>query len=264
MLDIIDFQPGGGGCSTKFPNLKISSLLHSCSCKRNKLYFIQNAFTLAEVLITLGIIGIIAAMTLPTVINKVNEFILKQQFKKVYNILQNGQMRIYADTESYYNCYYIKDTVKVTIRDCRAMGEHLKKLLNPISICEDNAYSKGCIPKYKGIDTVQLENNPDADIESTLRNCPGFTEESILNQDETWVLKDGTIIGWYKYNNSKYGPLIYVDINGNKRPNKWGYDIFPMIWRGDEKLVRLDANGVCTVAEKGGKSSKQMLEDVWK
>lgn len=261
----LTFSHGGGGCSTKFPNLKNSSLLHSCSYKQNKLYFTQNAFTLAEVLITLGIIGIIAAMTLPTVINRANEYILKQQFKKVYNILQNAQMRIYADNESYYNCYYIKDTTSTKSNDCQAMGKHLKKLLNPISICEDNAYSKGCIPKYKGVDTVELENNPDADTENTIRNCLGFTEESILNQDETWVLKDGTIIGWYKYRyNSKYGPLIYVDINGNKRPNKWGYDIFPMIWRGDEKLVRLDANGVCTMAEKGGKSSKQMLEDVWK
>ena len=41
------------------------------------------AFTIAEVLITLGIVGIIAAMTLPALINKTNEYILKQQFKKV-------------------------------------------------------------------------------------------------------------------------------------------------------------------------------------
>ena len=33
----------------------------------------KNAFTLAEVLITLGIIGIVAAMTLPTLLNKYNE-----------------------------------------------------------------------------------------------------------------------------------------------------------------------------------------------
>ena len=31
---------------------------------------LKKAFTLAEVLITLGIIGVVAAMTLPTVVNK--------------------------------------------------------------------------------------------------------------------------------------------------------------------------------------------------
>ena len=223
----------------------------------------KSAFTMAEVLITLGIVGIIAAMTLPALINKTNEYILKQQFKKVYNTLQNAQLRIYADTESYYSCYYYKNTAQTRFSDCRLMGEHLKKILNPAVVCDGSAYAKGCIPKYKGIDTVSIENNPNADVENILRNCGGFSESRILNNATTWVLKDGTIVGWYNYNSVGYGPLIYVDINGNKRPNKWGYDIFPMIWRSDEQSVWLDADGVCLFAQKGGKSSKQMLEDIW-
>ena len=45
------------------------------------------AFTLAEVLITLGIIGVVAAMTLPTVTNKYRGHVLEQQFKKSYSNL---------------------------------------------------------------------------------------------------------------------------------------------------------------------------------
>ena len=41
------------------------------------------AFTLAEVLITLGIIGVVAALTLPIVINKAQSMILKNQFKRL-------------------------------------------------------------------------------------------------------------------------------------------------------------------------------------
>nr|MBP7211932.1 type II secretion system protein [bacterium] len=33
----------------------------------------KSAFTLAEVLITLGIIGVVAAMTIPTLMNKTSE-----------------------------------------------------------------------------------------------------------------------------------------------------------------------------------------------
>lgn len=44
-------------------------------------------FTLAEVLITLGIIGIVAAMTLPAVINRTQSKELETQFKKVYSEL---------------------------------------------------------------------------------------------------------------------------------------------------------------------------------
>ena len=43
------------------------------------------AFTLAEVLITLGIIGIVAAITLPALMTKVEKNILKQQFKKTFS-----------------------------------------------------------------------------------------------------------------------------------------------------------------------------------
>ena len=44
----------------------------------------KKGFTLAEVLITLGIIGVVAAMTLPTVINNVQEKQFHSKFKKAY------------------------------------------------------------------------------------------------------------------------------------------------------------------------------------
>ena len=36
-------------------------------------FTLKRAFTLAEVLITLGIIGVVAAISLPTIINNINE-----------------------------------------------------------------------------------------------------------------------------------------------------------------------------------------------
>lgn len=44
----------------------------------------QKGFTLAEVLITLGIIGIVAAMTMPTLIGKYQKKQTAVQLKKVY------------------------------------------------------------------------------------------------------------------------------------------------------------------------------------
>ena len=45
-------------------------------------------FTLAEVLITLGIIGVVAAMTIPTLIQNTNSVKFATQFKKDINNLQ--------------------------------------------------------------------------------------------------------------------------------------------------------------------------------
>ncbi len=49
----------------------------------------KNAFTLAEVLITLGIIGIVAAMTMPTLITDARKKSTATKVKKFYNIINN-------------------------------------------------------------------------------------------------------------------------------------------------------------------------------
>ena len=53
----------------------------------------KNGFTLAEVLITLSIIGVIATLTLPTLMTNINESQNKVGFKKAINTLSEaGQM----------------------------------------------------------------------------------------------------------------------------------------------------------------------------
>lgn len=50
-------------------------------------------FTLAEVLITLGIIGIVAAMTLPTIVSKYQEKVLVERLKQSYSIFSQAYLR---------------------------------------------------------------------------------------------------------------------------------------------------------------------------
>ena len=82
----------------------------------------ENAFTLAEVLITLGIIGIVAAMTMPTLITDARKKSTATKVKKFYNIINNavqfsiakngdveiwmGEARIYTYEE---NAQFVKD-----------------------------------------------------------------------------------------------------------------------------------------------------------
>ena len=55
------------------------------------------AFTLAEVLITLGIIGIVAAMTIPTLISKYTEKQTVTHLIKVYTTLSNAFQMVNAE-----------------------------------------------------------------------------------------------------------------------------------------------------------------------
>lgn len=51
---------------------------------------LKNGFTLAEVLITLGVIGVVAAMTLPAVINNVENRVNINKLKKEYSVFQQA------------------------------------------------------------------------------------------------------------------------------------------------------------------------------
>lgn len=53
----------------------------------------KKGFTLAEVLITLGIIGVVAAMTMPVLINNYQKKVFTTQLKKGVNVVENSVRR---------------------------------------------------------------------------------------------------------------------------------------------------------------------------
>ena len=54
-----------------------------------------------------------------------------------------------------------------------------------------------------------------------------------------------------------------VDINGNKNPNKWGYDIFTFQAVGDvHGMTQYTVDGYAmSLTEKGGRTPLQMLQE---
>ena len=59
-------------------------------------------FTLAEVLITLGIIGVVAAMTIPTLISNTNGAKFRSQFKKTLSTLNQAGLMAQAQYDFDY------------------------------------------------------------------------------------------------------------------------------------------------------------------
>ncbi len=58
---------------------------------------VKVAFTLAEVLITLGIIGVVAAMTLPAVVQHYNNHVTEVRLKKFYSVMNQAIQRSIAE-----------------------------------------------------------------------------------------------------------------------------------------------------------------------
>ena len=83
---------------TKKFGFTLAGATHVGTCKGSS----KNAFTLAEVLITLGIIGVVAAMTMPTLINQTNGAQYKAAYKKALSAISQGvTLNVALDDKSF-------------------------------------------------------------------------------------------------------------------------------------------------------------------
>ena len=95
----------------------------------------NKAFTLAEVLITLGIIGVVAAMTMPTLMNSTNGAQYKTAYKKALSVLSQAVVLNVALDD-----YDMSQTVAETANDSASLYNMFNNRMNVVKT-EGNAYS---------------------------------------------------------------------------------------------------------------------------
>ena len=213
-----------------------------------KKVFLQfnKAFTLAEVLITLVIIGVIAALTIPTAINNTKEQELKSQFAKAYStILQTIRKTETNNYFGYVECYYNDDESGYKSAQCISFyNAAFSKNVQVQKVCQNNSLANGCIPEYKTYSTGSSHEL--------------YTKNSIENNNRSYVLANGIII--IPYSTTWSMPLFLVDINGHKGPNAYGKDLFSFIIRRsyDKGLYIAPGGGINPVS--GGKTTEEMIK----
>ena len=184
----------------------------------------RNAFTLAEVLITLVVIGIIAAMTIPILVNSYQERVNISSLKKQYSLFSNA----FALAKKFDN-NDPADWVHIDGNN-NAMYENyksLKKYFNVLRECPDKT---GCWSK-------ELTKAP------TGKPALYANEKGIGVNIMTFTLSDGTnvcfdyfdtkdTINYFGVNKNlqTYPLAIWVDVNGDKKPNTMGRDVFAFIY----------------------------------
>lgn len=185
-----------------------------------RLSMFKRAFTLAEVLITLGIIGVVSAMTLPTLMNKTQNKELHAQFQKVYSELNQVAMKFKVDEEIAAPEY------------CRRYGktkfiERISKYFKNVKIVDDTYY-----------DSKDEEGNA-LSTKYTIHTMNGTAQRiSLCDMDGFRAEIGGRIFSFNDTPNAgENGPNICVDINGQKGPNKYGYDFFIFIFTTDGFVI---------------------------
>ena len=210
----------------------------------------KSAFTMAEVLTTLGIIGIVAAMTLPSLINKAERAILAQQFKKSYSNLQNAINLVQAEYGEPYECYAL-GYADYHIDQCLEFWPAVLSKMKVMSMC--NGIDYDCHPQYKTKAEVLAQGGSVSN-----NGCSFNLKTRAINY---YILYDGSYLILNDYSVAGHHKLYFViDVNGKKGPNKWGYDVFYLnLRREDLKKNTITTGSVCQIKEKGGLYFSEMI-----
>ncbi len=185
----------------------------------------KKGFTLAEVLITLGIIGVVAAMTMPVLINKYQEIVTVTKVKKFYSLISQALQLSFIDNGYPENW------------DGTSGGiyEKIKPYLKTLDSC-----CEACTPEIS-CDKIKIQADS-----MTYLNGDKWSVEYNNKSYPKLILSDGTAM-WFRgagspsrnncdndtsTNNPEYGAgnvcgLFWIDTNGlDKAPNRLGKDIF--------------------------------------
>ena len=196
----------------KYPSLEfVSSLAFTNKFfslpRRDKLF----AFTLAEVLVTLGVIGVVAAMTINSVIHNIRNVQLGVAFKKSYSTLSQAINMYQADT-----------------------GEVM--LPQNIAITKTAATFQKYIKKSGDIDTtkVHYRNYPNNYVVNSIYNVDAFAK---------YITADGSFLYLFRSYADVKRFIISVDVNGYKKPNRLGYDLFVFYLDENGRLLPMGTEG---------------------
>ena len=172
-------------------------------------------FTLAEVLITLGIIGVVAAMTIPALVKNTQDKEFRTAFKKTFSALSQAVLSISFDNGG---------SIAGMFSDENTFRDVFTNFFSVVKTCNDGDSSCWTC---NGAKTDYFYNG------KAVGGALDITRPVI-------VLKDGAIINTAYISSTCTGTdagiiapyagticgAIFVDVNGCKPPNTWGRDIY--------------------------------------
>lgn len=193
------------------------------------------AFTLAEVLVTLGIIGVISAMTLPTLTKNHQRKVYVTQLHKFYNELSQAG-------ESYITSKNALNLKEAGVRSQNGVRDFVQSSFRTVKNCS-TTFTDCFASEYKNMNGEVVTNYNAADS-----NC------YILPSGNSVCLNYPLLGGFVG------GPSVnvVVDVNGKQGPNILGRDLFTMGIYNDG-FVGADNNKDTPVCKPGDEDCEKHL-----
>ena len=180
----------------------------------------HKAFTLAEVIVTLGIIGVVAALTLPILTNKHQNSVALAGIKVAYAKINDGFLFMRSDEnlDDLRSLSVFRNMTPETFQDESVqanLDEQMKKYFNIVKSYKAGETCSEC-PVY-----VKM-NGELADGGQYDYAWRGFSSDGMIY----FMHLSGPQEAANKGKIQSVVAYFFVDINGTKLPNKWGKDMF--------------------------------------
>ena len=193
---------------------------------------VRFGFTLAEVLITLGIIGVVAAMTIPTLMVNYKAHQLHSQFLKSYSTIQQVFRRMEGDE------------VSLDPADYKVHASYYKTFAKYLTGATDcGNYGISCF----GVELRHNYRNLKAPRTMVSGSMSGYLDDGVI------LIQDGTVLMFENCPWCTDNPpiMVTVDLNGFKNsPNRFGYDVFTFQLVDGELKTMGDTNTLYTDLDK--------------
>ena len=195
---------------------------------------VKNAFTLAEVLITLGIIGVVAAMTMPTLMNSTQGAQYKAAYKKALSALSqavtlNVALDEYNFADLDNSTYNLEEMLNNRMNVVRTEKATFNAANNKPYSVQGNANGGATTVTAPGADNTTLFFNDGIMFTYTTASTKGCSI-------------DPTVVTGAGGSTDKYAKACrgFIDVNGIKAPNK--------LVKCENSDYKVGANEKCTVS----------------
>lgn len=235
----------------------------------------QFGFTLSEVLITLGIIGVVAAMTIPNLINEYQKTQSVTQLKKFYVDFTQGLQNFSQDSgcpnDLLCTGLFNNDLVGHIKKDVYSATQ-LSSYLKFDKVCGGTSNGASNNPWDYGCFGYHLAQRHYKELDGDAADLSSVYELAV--EDRMWVtMPNGVFFGLVNLNTMGTsgclpGPngtcaQVYVDVNGAKKPNQLGRDVFYFVIKNNATLIPRVDNDCSTTSGVGLGCSNKILKEGW-
>lgn len=239
----------------------------------------KRGFTLAEVLITLGIIGIIAALTAPSLIissrNEATAAKLATVMSNVENAFTTAIIKENVDTLT-ETSFWVKSDKDATALDTAQFAGNLNKYIHLNGFGDTTPYKfydgngpylmnktggKGNVTQIKGNDEDKKERDSillftkNGAVMFVTPYANGRISPKLKKEDDSTTATDAAAkaakLGGAL---SDLATILYIDVNGKAAPNTFGRDIF-MFYVGNNGVLYPFGGVDVSIYETGDKTS---------